>query len=140
MPGMDRTDVQDWLNRYIEAWRDSDPQKIGDLFTEDAAYRYRPYGGDRHADLGREAIVASWTDQPDPPDSWSASYEPYAVDGDRAVAVGYSHYTATDTEPERTYQNAFLLRFASDGRCAEFTEFYMLEESEDQPDPGTPSQ
>jgi len=27
----------------------------------------------------------------------------------------------------RTYHNSYLLRFAPDGRCAEFSEFYMLE-------------
>ncbi len=30
------------------------------------------------------------------------------------------------TQPEQTYHNAYLLRFGPDGRCAEFTEFYML--------------
>ena len=63
----------------------------------------------------------------DEPDSWEAHYEPYAVEGDRAVAVGQSHYGETPTAPERTYHNAYLLRFGPDGRCAEFHEFYMLE-------------
>ena len=46
---------------------------------------------------------------------------------DRAVAVGWSRYAATGDEPERTYHNAYLLRFDAEGRCAEFHEFYMLE-------------
>jgi ketosteroid isomerase-like protein len=125
---MNRSDVQAWLDRYIAAWRSHDPGEIGALFTDDAVYRYRPYGGDKTADRGREAIIRSWLEDDDPPDRWEASYEPFAVDGDRAVAVGYSRYNARGDEPEKTYQNAFLLRFADDGRCAEFTEFYMLEE------------
>ena len=28
---------------------------------------------------------------------------------------------------DRTYHNVFLMRFGSDGRCAEFTELFMLE-------------
>ncbi len=51
----------------------------------------------------------------------------YAVDGDRAVAVGYSRYLAMAERPERTYHNCFLLRFADDGRCGEFTEYFMEE-------------
>ena len=125
---MTHADLQDWLNRYIVARRSNEAEPIAALFTEDALYRYRPYGGDAHATRGREAIVAAWLEEGDPPDGWDAAYEPYAIDGDRAVAIGWSRYRATDEQPERTYHNAFLLRFAPDGRCAEFNEFYMLEE------------
>jgi hypothetical protein len=58
---------------------------------------------------------------------WEAAYAPYAVDGDRAVAVGWSRYAASDEHPERLYHNAFLLSFGDEGRCAEFHEFYVLE-------------
>ncbi len=51
---------------------------------------------------------------------------------DRAVATGYSRYLATDEAPQRTWHNCFLLRFDDDGRCAEFTEFYM-----EEPPPGS---
>jgi hypothetical protein len=66
--------------------------------------------------------------EPDDPASWEAEYEPFAVDGDRAVAVGWSRYAANATDPERTYRNAYLLEFAPDGRCRSFTEFFMLEQ------------
>jgi hypothetical protein len=126
---MNRDDLQSWLDRYIEAWRTDDPDQVAALFTDDANYRYRPYGGDEHASIGRDAIVATWLEEGDPPGSWDARYEPWAIDGDRAVATGTSRYFASDKGPERTYHNAFLLRFAADGRCSEFTEYYMLEES-----------
>ncbi|MCA1569223.1 MAG: nuclear transport factor 2 family protein [Chloroflexi bacterium] len=125
---MERSDVQAWLDRYIEAWRANDPELIKALFTEDAVYRYRPYDDPERTFTGNAAIVESWLDDTDAPESWEAGYEPYAVDGDRAVAVGFSRYRATETEPEKTYHNAYLLRFAPDGRCNEFSEFYMLED------------
>lgn len=124
---MNRDGVQRWLDRYIDAWRANEAESIETLFTEDVVYRYRPYGGDEHADRGRPALVASWLEERDQPDSWEASYEVYAVDGDRAVAVGYSRYLAMAERPERTYHNCFLLRFADDGRCGEFTEYFMEE-------------
>lgn len=124
---MTHDEVQRWLDRYIEAWREHRPEPIGDLFTADAAYHYRPYDGPNLTARGRDAIVAAWLDDDDPPGSWEASYRPWAVDGDRAVAVGWSRYAARADEPERTYHNAFLLRFDADGRCREFREFYMLE-------------
>jgi hypothetical protein len=76
---MTRDDVQRWLDRYIDAWRSNDRAAIEALFTEDAAYRYRPYGGDEHAAIGRDAIVEAWLDEGDPPGSWDARYEPWAL-------------------------------------------------------------
>ena len=122
---MERDAVQQWLDRYIEAWRANEPDPIAALFAEDAVYRYRPYADEGQTIRGREAIVAAWLEEPDVPDGWEARYEPYAVDGDRAVATGWSRYLATVDEPERTFYNCYLLRFNPDGRCAEFVEYYM---------------
>jgi ketosteroid isomerase-like protein len=124
---MNRQDVQEWLDRYVAAWRANEPDPIRELFAEDATYSYRPWLGDDQSVRGREAIVASWLENPDDPGAWEARYEPYAVEGDRAVAVGWSRYAASGDQPERTYHNAYVLRFTSDGRCAEFREFYMQE-------------
>ncbi len=124
---MNRSDVQAWLDNYVEAWRNNDAESIAALFSEEAVYSYRPWDSDDHAIRGRDAIVASWLEEPDEPGTWDARYEPYAVEGDRAVALGWSRYAATDTAPERTFHNAYVLRFDPDGRCAEFHEFYMEE-------------
>jgi len=121
---MTRDDVQRWLDAYVEAWRTYDPAEIGALFAEDAIYRYRPYGHDTFV-RGREAIVEDWRDQQDAPGSWSATYEAYAVDGDRAVAVGETRYLEADGSIRTVFHNVWPLRFDADGRCAEFTEFYM---------------
>lgn len=124
---MIRDDVQRWLDRYIAAWRANEPGPIADLFTEEAVYRYLPYEHPSAVVRGRDAIATSWLQEGDEPGSWEARYAPWAVDGERAVAVGSSHYRASGDEPERTYHNVFLLRFAPDGRCKEFQELYMLE-------------
>lgn len=125
---MDRADVRAWLERYVAAWRANERGPIEALFTEDATYAWRPYGGEAHTATGRDAIVAGWLEEPDDPDDWEASYEVFAVDGDRAVATGVSRYSAAPGKEPRTFHNVFLLRFAPDGRCSEFTELYMREE------------
>lgn len=119
---------REWIEAYGRAWEARDPDAAAALFTEDAVYRYRPYADPEQTVTGNAAIAESWLEEPDAPGSWEARYEPYAVDGDRAVAIGFSRYRAGETEPERTYHNAYLLRFAPDGRCSEFTEYYMREE------------
>lgn len=135
---MDRQAVQSWLDRYIRGWETYDPQVIGDLFSEDAVYRYHPYDEGDEVVRGRDAIVESWTapegnaSSRDEPGSWDAQYEAWAVDGDRAVAVGLSRYwtDAGRTAVARVYDNVFLLRFDPEGRCAEFTEIFIK-----RPDP-----
>jgi ketosteroid isomerase-like protein len=121
---MDHDDVQRWLDGYISAWRSGDRDAIGALFTEDARYSYRPWDSEEHTVAGRESIVDSWLEDPDDPSNWEATYRPYAVDGDRAVAVGSTEYFDDAHQPERRYSNAFILAF-QDGRCSEFHEFYV---------------
>lgn len=127
---MTNDDVQRWLDQYIEAWRTYDAALIGDLFSEDAEYRFFPYQAPVR---GRAEIVRSWVSpnadesQRDEPGSWEAHYEPWAIDGERAVAVGTSRYFPTASEPEKLYHNAYLIEFDGDGRCRRFTEFYVLD-------------
>jgi ketosteroid isomerase-like protein len=118
----DRSGVSDWLARYVAAWKSYDPDAVGDLFSEDAEYRYHPY--DEPA-RGRQAIVESWLEEPDEAGTYDGHYEAIAVDGDVAVAVGESAYRRPDGSVDRVYDNVFVLRFADDGRCREFTEWYM---------------
>jgi SnoaL-like domain len=125
-------DVAGWLDRYVEAWLSYDRGQIGDLFSEDAVCRYYPYG---EPVVGRDAVIDSWlaegeyTDwDRDEPGTYEASYRPVAVESDVAVAVGTSGYRdQPGGEIKRVYHNCFVMRFDGDGRCAEFTEWFMQE-------------
>jgi hypothetical protein len=122
---MTKTDLQSWLDRYILAWRANTTTAIEELFTEDASYRFHPYDKGDEVVVGRDGIIAAWMEDPDDPATWEASYEAWAMDGDRGVGVGTSRYLATADKPERTYFNCFLMKFADNGRCSEFTEYYV---------------
>ena len=122
---MTMPDLQSWLDRYIVAWRANKSTAIEELFTDDAIYRFHPYDEGDEMVVGRDGIVAAWLEKPDDPGAWEAAYEAWAVDGDRGVGVGTSRYLATADKPERTYHNCFLMKFAGDGRCSEFTEYYV---------------
>ena len=107
--------VQAWLDAYVAAWRSYDG--IAELFSADAEYRYHPYDEPLR---GRDAIVADWQGNRDEPGSWEAEYSPLLVDGDRAVATGETRYAEG-----RTFSNLFVLAFDGEGRCREFTEWFM---------------
>jgi ketosteroid isomerase-like protein len=130
---MTHDDVQDWLDRYIAAWRSYDPAAIGNLFAEDAEYRYHPYD---EPERGRATIVKDWVEPEggastrDAPGSWDAHYEPYVVEEGRAVATGRSRYFATDDTPEKLFHNVYLLEFDGEGRCRSFIEYYVLQRND----------
>ena len=128
---MDRTAAQAWLDRYVAAWLSYDADDIASLFTEDVLYRYHPYDDPI---VGREAVVASWLGEAnsdgastrDAPGTYAAQYEPVAVDGEVVVATGTSSYRERLDGPiVRVYHNCFVMRFDAEGRCQEFTEYYI---------------
>lgn len=120
---MDGDGFQAWLDRYVDAWRTYDPAAIADLFSVDATYRYHP---DDAPLQGRSAIVADWLAAPDAPGSWRCEYRSFVVAGDRGVMHGSTEYLAADgTTIERRYRNVWLCVFDPDGRCTDFTEYYM---------------
>jgi len=129
---MDHEAFQSWLDRYIDAWRLLDPVAIGDLFSADVRYAYDPF---EEAVVGRKAVVDSWLADPDEPGSWEADYEVLAIDGDAHVAHGRTRYLTDDRSGiEREFANVFVCRFDAEGRCREFTEWYMRRRPEALPD------
>src|SRR3954453_5083630 len=119
---MRREDVQVWLERYIAAWSSYDQKSIGDLFSEDCEYRYQPWADPV---VGRDAIVADWLSDKDEPGSWSAHYDVWAFDGERASAVGESRYTNPDGSFRTLYYNHYQLRFDGHGGRVGFIAYSM---------------
>jgi hypothetical protein len=138
---VEKAEVDRWLRAYVEAWKSYDGEQIGDLFSEDVQYRYHPYD---EPVLGRAELVRSWlgeasdpgTSDPgtsdsgasdrDKPGTYDAAYRAVAVDGDVAVATGTSTYLSGPGGPvEEIFDNCFVMRFDSAGRCREFTEWYV---------------
>jgi hypothetical protein len=134
---MDRRTAQAWLNAYVEAWHTYDRERIRALFSADVRYRYHP--SDEPV-VGVDAVVASWlgesdaedTSSRDAPGTYDAKYAPVAVDGNTVVATGSSTYRLEPAGPvDRIYDNCFIMSFDDEGRCREFTEFYVRRPSAD---------
>src|SRR5438445_619683 len=118
---MQNTDVDHWLDRYVDAWKTYEREQIASLFSEDVAYRYHPYD---EPVSGRDAVVRSWLGEGsqegastrDEPGTYDASYRAGAVDGDVAVATGTTRYSPTAGAPtHRVFDNCFVIRFDSSG-------------------------
>lgn len=122
--------VQSWLDAYEHAWETYDADDVAALFSEDAEYRWHPYD---EPEKGRDAIVEAWLNpggnasDRDKPGTYLGEYRPFAVDGNRAVAIGTSTYWTDRSRSKvaRMYYNNWLLEFDDDGKCSSFTEYYM---------------
>lgn len=131
MVHVDKAEVDRWLWAYVEAWKSYDRDQIGELFAEDVKYRYHPYDDPVE---GRDAVVRSWLGEAehvgassrDEKGTYDAVYRAVAVDGDVAVATGSSSDLSGPGGPvQKVYDNCFMMRFDSAGRCLEFTEWYI---------------
>jgi SnoaL-like domain len=111
-------DVDRWVNDYIRAWGSNDPAEIGSLFAEDAEYYTAPY---RAPWAGRQGIVEGWLKRKDEPGGWEFRFEVLAV------ADGIGFVRGWTTYPDAKYSNLWVIRLADDGRCREFTEWWMPE-------------
>lgn len=116
---MDEATVCSWVDGYIRAWETNDPDDIGHLFAQDAEYYTAPYAEPWRS---RDGIVAAWLDGKDEPGDWEFRYEPMVVAGELAIVRGWTKYL---TPPPREYSNLWIIRLDAEGRCSEFTEWYM---------------
>ena len=123
--------VQAWLDAYERAWETYDAGDVAALFSEDAEYRFHPAD---EPEKGRDAIVEAWVNpggnasDRDEPGTFLGEYRPFAVDGNKAVAIGTSTYwtDASRSKVQRIYYNSWLLEFDDDGKCCSFTEYWMV--------------
>jgi uncharacterized protein (TIGR02246 family) len=105
-----------WIDGYVRAWNSNDPHEIGSLFTDDADYYTAPFRPPWH---GREEIVAGWLDRTDEPGETTFDWHPVVITDDLAIIQGTTGY------PDETFSNLWLIRLDADGRCREFTEWWM---------------
>jgi uncharacterized protein (TIGR02246 family) len=113
-----KDEVIRWLEGYVKAWKSNDPEDIAMLFTEDATYSTGPFD---EPWVGREAIIEGWIGIGDKPQDWTFDYEVLAVDGD----LGVMHGTTVYRDNVGTFSNIWLIRFAADGRCKDFKEWFV---------------
>ncbi len=101
--GMNKADVEKWLNSYVKAWKTNNPQDIAKLFTEGAFYSTGPFD---EPWIGQQAIIDGWVGIGDQPQDWTFEYEVVAADGDLGVMLGTTVYKGN----VGTFSNAWLIR------------------------------
>jgi uncharacterized protein (TIGR02246 family) len=109
--------VAAWVQKYRTAWESNNPDDIGNLFAEDAAYFTEPFAKPW---LGREQIVKKWLKIKDEPGTTTFEWQPLVVTDDLAIIEAATHY------PNKVYSNLWVLRLDDSGQARQFTEWWML--------------
>jgi uncharacterized protein (TIGR02246 family) len=124
--------VDAWVDDYVRAWNSNDPADIRALFAQDAAYYTEPYSPPWR---GRDEIVRQWLDRKDEPGQTEFRWHPLAVTPEVAIIQGETVYHT----PPHTYSNLWVIRLDAEGRCTEFTEWWMGHPKPDEAAPGDPA-
>jgi ketosteroid isomerase-like protein len=111
-----RAQVEEWVDRYVAAWRTPGTDALRGVFAPDARYRQSPY----HEPLvGLDAIGAMWERERVSADEvFTLAREVVAIDGDTAVVRVQARYGTG-----REYRDLWIVRLNADGRCAQFEEW-----------------
>lgn len=114
--------AREWITRLELAWRARDADAIAALFTPDGLYHPGPFVPPCR---GAEAIRAHWLaalSRQTEPQIWFG--DPVQA-GDRVAAEWWCVLRTPDTLAPRTVAGCVVLRFAADGRCAQFHEYWQ---------------
>lgn len=114
-----------WMDGYVHAWESNDPEDVAALFSPEAVYD--PQTADGEWD-GVEEIAKRWIEIGDTPGNWDFQWIPLVETDELAVVVANTEYR----EPPMSYRNLFVIRFDSEGRCEDFTEWYIEEDHTDR--------
>ena len=117
---MDRNQVQEWLNRYKEAWETQDADLFVTLFTEQCVYRDRPF----LEPVPRKEFHAYWC-------AIARIQQDNHIDieilgeasENRSIVHWQATYTRRATNERLEGDGIFLLTFARDGRCSDVWEW-----------------
>ncbi|MGH2582879.1 MAG: nuclear transport factor 2 family protein [Anaerolineales bacterium] len=118
-----RDAFENWVLRYIKAWKTNAREDIEALFTEDATYLTQAF---REPWRGLSEIVEGWLSRADTQGEWSFEHKWLAIEGDTGVLEGLTTYHTYGT----AYANIWTIVLAEDGRCREFREYWVKKPEE----------
>lgn len=127
-----REHVAAWVHAYERAWRTAGVEALADLFAPGVVYRPSPWA---RPVRGLPALSQFWEAARDGPDEvFELRSDLVALDGSVAVvriSVDYEDVTSG------CWRDLWVLRFDTDGRCAEFDEWPFAPGQRDGHEPAT---
>lgn len=115
---MEKSKVQNWINKYVEVWRSPNVSMLNGLFTEDILYRVSPWKEPLH---GLASLKEFWTHaRSGPEEAFTLDRELVAIDRYTAVVRIEVHY-AHDTPAH--WRDLWIITFNEHYICRKFEEW-----------------
>jgi hypothetical protein len=115
---MTRDDVQQWIDRYVDAWRSSGTAKLAGIFSDNIAYSLSPW---RPALQGLSELEKHWERSRSGPDEeFELHNKIVAIDGKTAVVRVEVDYANDDPAH---WRDLWIVTFDDNGLCCRFEEW-----------------
>ncbi len=127
----EKISIDEWVERYRQAWIDADARAVTKLFTPDGSYRDNIF---EEPHVGTESIEAYWIGVTAPQSHAAVAMGKPFVDGSR-VTVEFWTNMLVDGDPV-TLPGCLLLQFDDDGLCTSLREYWIFQPGTFQPPEG----
>jgi hypothetical protein len=109
------------MDDYVLAWSTNQADDIAALFTTDAVYDPQTPEGEWD---GIDEIIRRWQERDQDEENWEFEWRPLVETDAVAIVTGRTRYV----DPPVSYRNLFVIMFDDQGRCHDFTEWWIEEE------------
>jgi hypothetical protein len=113
--------LEKWMDDYVLAWSTNQADDIAALFTTDAVYDPQTPEGEWD---GIDEIIRRWQERDQDEENWEFEWRPLVETDAVAIVTGRTRYV----DPPVSYRNLFVIMFDDQGRCHDFTEWWIEEE------------
>jgi len=116
---MDIDQLNGWLQRYADAWEQTDPAAAADLFTADGSYHVTPF----QSHDGKEAIRDYWAQATDDQETVTVETEAITVTDD-GRGIGRFRAKIIDTDGEESVTDGICVILLDGDSCTAFREWW----------------
>ena len=113
--------LTEWLDAYGKAWEDRDADAAAELFTEDALYRWGPFGRRLR---GRPMIREAWAEAVEQQENVEFGYEVLTATARGGIARWWCSADIPARKVRERDEGIFRLAFDEDGLCTSLEEWW----------------
>ena len=117
--------LTEWLDAYGRAWEERDADQAADLFAEDAAYQWGPFGRKLR---GRVMIREAWAEAVEDQLNIEFGYEVLTATARGGIVRWWCAADIPSRQVRETDEGIFRLAFDETGLCTSLEEWFNSKE------------
>jgi hypothetical protein len=117
--------LTEWLDAYGKAWEERDAAQAAELFTEDAAYQWGPFGRKLR---GRVMIREAWAEAVEDQLNIEFGYEVLTATARGGIVRWWCAADSPSRQVRETDEGIFRLAFDETGLCTSLEEWFNSKE------------